>query len=102
MKYLLNHAHLIVDNCHEYIDGALLIEDEYIKDVYPQSSKVKSIEDCEVIDLSGLLIMPGFFDTHTHGINGISFDDCDEKQLDDIDEEVEISKTKFNHKRRFS
>lgn len=83
MKYLLNHAHLIVDNCHEYIDGALLIEDEYIKDVYPQSSKVKPIEDCEVIDLNGLLIMPGFFDTHTHGINGISFDDCDEKQLDD-------------------
>lgn len=84
MKYLLKHGHLIIDNKHEYIDGALLIEDEIIKDVYPQSNKLDDIEDCEVIDLNSNIVMPGFFDTHTHGIDGISFDSANKEQMDKV------------------
>ena len=82
MKYLLKHAHLIVDNNREYLDGALLIEDEIIKDVFVQSNKLDDINDAQIIDLKGQLIMPGFFDTHTHGIDGVSFDTADVEELD--------------------
>lgn len=84
MKYLLKNAHLVVDNAREYINGALLIEDEIIKDVFPQSNKVENIEGYEIIDLNGKLVMPGFFDSHTHGIAGISFDECNKEQLDEV------------------
>ena len=85
MRYLLEHAHLIVDGFREFIDGALHVEDETIREVYPQTSKIKDdIEDCEIIDLKGALIMPGFFDTHTHGISGISFDDATAEQLEQV------------------
>lgn len=82
MKYLLKHAHLIVDTKREFLDGALLIDGDVIEDVYPQSNKIDSFVDCDVIDLKGKLIMPGFFDTHTHGIDGISFDTANKEELD--------------------
>lgn len=82
MKYLLTHGHLIIDNQREYIDGALLIEDQIIKEVYPQSSKLDISDENNVIDLKGSIVMPGFFDTHTHGIMGISFDDANKSDLD--------------------
>lgn len=80
MKYLFTHGHLIVDNNHEYLDGSLLVEDEYILDVYPQSNRLNDIEDCEVIDLKGSIVMPGFFDSHTHGIGGMCFDSINSKE----------------------
>ena len=41
MKYLLKHAHLIVDGNREYLDGALLIDGERISEVFLQSNKLK-------------------------------------------------------------
>ena len=82
MKYLLIHSHLIIDGNREYLDGGLLIEDERIIEVYPQSNKINNPEDCKIIDLNGKLVMPGFFDTHTHGITMMSFDDASEDDLD--------------------
>ena len=81
MKLLLKHAHLIIDGNREFIDGAMLIDGETISDVYPQSSRLPVIEDVEERDLQGLLVMPGFFDTHTHGIAGMSFDDADQEDM---------------------
>ena len=80
---LLKHGHLIIDGNREYIDGAVLIDEDVIREVYPQSEKIKDlIDDCKVVDLKGKLVMPGFFDTHTHGIAGLSYDDCDREQMD--------------------
>ena len=85
MAVLLLHCHLVIDAYREYLDGALLIQDETIKEVYPQSGKIKNMpEGCEIIDLGGTLLMPGFFDTHTHGIDGMSFDSADKDELDKI------------------
>lgn len=85
MKYLLKHGHLIVDGNREFLDGALLIEDERIIDVFPQSEKINyDFDDYKEIDLKGLLIMPGFYDTHTHGIKMISFDNVDKEKMDKI------------------
>ncbi len=83
MFLLLKHAHLVADGNREFLDGALLIEDEIIRDVYPQTDKIKEIdEDWKQIDLEGSLVMPGFFDTHTHGIKMMSFDHCTREEMD--------------------
>ncbi len=83
MKYLFSHGHLIVDGQKEYLDGAILVDGERIVEIYPHSNKLHDLEkDYEEIDLKGALVMPGFFDTHTHGINDISFDTADGEQMD--------------------
>ena len=72
MKYLLSHGHLVVDDNKEYLDGAILIDGERIVDVLSQSNKLDNYSDYQEINLNGALVMPGFFDTHNHGIKGIT------------------------------
>jgi len=43
--------------------GSVLVEDDIIKDVYFED---KEINGCDEIDCSGLAILPGFVDAHTH------------------------------------
>ena len=84
MKYLLKHGHLIVDGNKEYLDGALLIDGERIEEVFSQTSKLEeNYSDYETIDLKGSIVMPGNFDTHTHGILNISFDTASKEELDE-------------------
>ena len=83
MKILFKHAHLIVDQNKEYIDGALLVDGEKIIDAFPQSDKVEELDEYKVIDLKGKIVMPGFFDTHCHGIKKISYDSCSLKEFDE-------------------
>ena len=85
MSILLKHGHLIVDGNREFLDGALLLEGETIKEVFPQTDKIKDLPaDCEEVDLASSLVMPGFFDTHTHGIDGMSFDRADLSQMEKV------------------
>lgn len=85
MKSLLKHGHLIIDGNREFLDGAILIEDGRIAEVFPQTDRIRDLsEDCEVTDLCGSLVMPGFFDTHTHGAAGSVFDSADPKGMDEI------------------
>lgn len=88
MTYLLSHGHIVVDGNREYLDGAILVDGDRIMEVYPQADKIgNDISNCEIIDLNGRIVMPGYFDTHTHGAIGISFDDADEKQMQDVAQE---------------
>ncbi len=80
MRTLFKHAHLVVDDKKEYLDGALLVEDGHIIESYEHF--FDDISDCEIIDLGGSLVMPGFFDTHCHGIGGVMFNACDEEKLE--------------------
>ncbi len=80
MKYLFTHAHLIVDGEREFFDASLLVEDERILEVYDSSDVFLS--DVKTIDLKGLIVMPGSFDTHTHGINNINFDNAPIEEMD--------------------
>ena len=94
MRYLLKHAHLIVDGNREFIDGALLVNDDVIEEVFPQSNKIRDIEEeYKEIDLEGKLVMPGFFDTHNHGIDTMGFDDADLEQLDKMSYEYAMDGT---------
>ena len=81
MRLLLKHAHLIVDGNKEYLDGAILINGEYIEDVFANSNKIQNI-DAKEVDVKGMIIMPGFFDTHSHGINAIDYLDLKGNDLD--------------------
>lgn len=60
MNTLYKHAHLIIDDHKECLDGALLINDEYIKEVYINSNNINE-DDTRVIDVKGNIIMPDFF-----------------------------------------
>ncbi len=85
MRYLLKHGHLIIDGNREFLDGAILIEDGRIAEVFPQTDRIREpFEDCVSEDLKGSLVMPGFFDTHTHGAMGSVFDSADQDSLDEI------------------
>lgn len=91
MKYLLKHGHLIVDGIREYLDGSLLIEDEKIVDIFSQSEKLNhDFSDFKIVDLNGLVVMPGFYDTHTHGIDMMSFDDADYDAMNKISYEFAL------------
>ena len=94
MRYLLKHGHLVVDGNREFIDGALLIDDDVISEVFPQSNKIHDIDgEYKEIDLKGQLVMPGFFDTHNHGIDMMGFDDADRQQLDKMSYEYAMDGT---------
>lgn len=82
MNILLKHCHLVIDDKREYLDGALLISGDTIEDVYPQSNYVPQNNGYTEIDLQGKIVMPGFFETHTHGISSISFDSANKEELD--------------------
>lgn len=94
MQYLLKHGHLIVDGNREFIDGALLVNDDVISDVFAQSNKIPDIDtEYQEIDLEGKLVMPGFFDTHNHGIDGMGFDDAGPEELDRMSYEYALDGT---------
>lgn len=94
MKYIFTHAHLIIDGHKEYIDGSILVDNEHIVDVYPHSNKIDTdISEYQVIDCSGLIIMPGFFDSHTHGIDNMSFDFATKEEMDKISYEFALDGT---------
>jgi len=94
VQYLLKHGHLIVDGNREFIDGALLVDDDVISEVFPQSNKIRNIEtEYREIDLEGKLVMPGFFDSHNHGIDKMGFDDADPAELDKMSYEYALDGT---------
>lgn len=70
-KICLNNAK-IYTGLMEIDRGAILIEDNRIKDVLFETRLKKLNPDLsyEVFDLEGKIITPGFIDTHIHGIGG--------------------------------
>lgn len=87
-RILFTHAHLVVDGNKEYLDGALLVNGETIEDVFVDSSNIKKeLGEYEEVNLQGKIVMPGFFDTHTHGVYGVEFNKASK---DDINKASEV------------
>lgn len=62
MRLLLIHANLIIDGKKSYEDGALLINNEHIEEVFPHSNKIKyDLTGIEKINVKGLKIIPDFY-----------------------------------------
>ena len=60
-------------------DGHLLIEDGKIVEIKNKPITVSG--DVDVIDGTGLQVLPGFIDTHIHGANGVDVMDATEEAL---------------------
>ena len=87
-RILFNHCHLVVDGKREYLDGALLVDGETIEDVFVNGNMIKNIPgEYEEIDLKGKIVMPGFFDTHCHGIKNVDFNKCCKQDISKASEE---------------
>lgn len=85
MKTLFRHAHLVIDGNREYEDGALLVDEDKILDVYYHSNKIdNNLNDYKEIDLDGKIVMPAFFDSHIHGGCGYDFNSINKQELDDF------------------
>ena len=53
-------------------DGAVVIENEVIKEVGPFDRMKEKYPDAEFVDAHGQLIMPGFINAHTHIYSGLA------------------------------
>lgn len=62
MRTLYKHVHLVIDDKREYLDGSILINDQYIEDVFVQSNR-NIDEDCKVVDMKNKIFIPSFFDS---------------------------------------
>lgn len=64
-KKLINNARIINEDSD--FNGAVLIEGEKIKEVYHSPLAIKEFKnDLEIIDASGLILIPGIIDDHVH------------------------------------
>lgn len=74
---ILKHGKVFLDG--NYVEKELLVEDGIIKEIADQITK----ED-EVIDCSGLKILPGFFDIHTHGCLSYDFSKSQSEEIKEM------------------
>ena len=73
-KTLFTSCHIVSPD-FEAFDAAVLVEGDTIKRIYVNPDTLPAAD--EVIDLDGDMLMPGFFDTHSHGRSGYDFCDAD-------------------------
>ena len=64
MRLLLKNGTVV--NEGSCLKGSLLIEDEFIQEIIPESSFREFSQDTEVLDITGLYILPGVIDCHVH------------------------------------
>ena len=62
MRTAYKHCHLIIDDRREYLDGSIIINDEYIEDVFVNTKEFND-RDLKIVDLEGKILMPSFFDS---------------------------------------
>ena len=81
MKMIFKNAEILNEN-FEFVKGNLSVEDGKILGI--DCEKV----DAEIIDCTGLKILPGFIDIHIHGTNGGDTSDAEEKSLQIMSENL--------------
>lgn len=64
MNKLYVHGHLIVDSYRQYEDGALLVDENHIIDVFCNSQINDDFNFVEIVDLKGKLVFPVFFNSN--------------------------------------
>ena len=62
MRIAYKHCHLIIDDRREYLDGSIIVDGEYIEDVFVNTKEFND-RDLKIVDLQGKILMPSFFDS---------------------------------------
>lgn len=77
------HNGTVLTGISQFSNGAVLIRDEFIEDVYDEARFFQKPypDNTRMIDLKGGYIAPGFIDTHIHGIGGFGTDDASEESI---------------------
>nr|WP_273521588.1 amidohydrolase family protein [Rhodosalinus sediminis] len=70
---------MTLDGAWEHFIGDVLIEKGTIREIAPQIA----IEDAEIVDCSGKIVMPGFIDTHHHMWEGLFRSSGTDQMLND-------------------
>ena len=78
MRFTLRDARL-VDATSDISHGALTIEDAYIQAV--EYSENSDHQQEHIIDASGMIIVPGFIDVHTHGGGSFNLQTTDADEI---------------------
>lgn len=82
-KILLYNAKVILPDAISL--GAVLIEGTQIKSIYKEENlQLGQFMDCELIDVEGRYLSPGFIDIHIHGGGGSDFMDGTEEAFRQI------------------
>lgn len=81
MKILIKNGIVIIDGKKRIENGAVLVEDSKIVSVM---KKYEGIYADEYVDAKGHYIIPGFIETHTHGILGYDFNTCQKEDIQKI------------------
>ena len=66
---------MIIKNGKVFTEEGTFVE----KDIYTEDDKISSVENGEIIDATGLYVIPGLTDIHFHGCVGYDF--CDGTQV---------------------
>ena len=78
MRFTLRDAHLI-DATTDIPRGAITIEDSHIQAVEYSDYSIQ--QQAHIIDASGMLVIPGFIDVHTHGGGGYNLQTTDAVEI---------------------
>src|SRR2546425_1584910 len=78
MRFTLRDAHLI-DATTDISRGAITIDDTHILDV--ASPEYSDEHQDTIIDATGMILMPGFIDVHTHGGGGYNLQTTDAGEI---------------------
>jgi N-acetylglucosamine-6-phosphate deacetylase len=70
-------------------NGQVYIDHHFVnREIHIQDGKINLIdsplENCTVFDASGLKVVPGFIDTHSHGANGFDVNRATAEELEKI------------------
>jgi N-acetylglucosamine-6-phosphate deacetylase len=78
MRFTLRDARL-VDATTDISRGAITIEDTHIQAV--EYSENSDQQQTHIIDVSGMIVIPGFIDVHTHGGGGYNLQTTDADEI---------------------
>jgi N-acetylglucosamine-6-phosphate deacetylase len=78
MRFTLSDAHLI-DATTNIACGAITIDGTYIQAV--ESPRYSDSQQDYIIDATGMIVMPGFIDVHTHGGGGYNLQTTDAGEI---------------------
>jgi N-acetylglucosamine-6-phosphate deacetylase len=78
MRFTLRDAHLI-DDTTDIARGAITLDGTYIQAV--ECPEYSDDQQDSIIDATGMLLVPGFIDVHTHGGGGYNLQTTDSEEI---------------------